>query len=347
MGWQVYRYPHRPGPTWGPTAETKILIAKGMTAQDIAQLLATQGILRHPSWFRFYVNESGEASKIKVGEYFLSARMTPAEIFALLKKGPLVEIERVTIPEGKNMLDVASILEEHGICKATEAEQAMRDADLIRQWGVPSDTLEGYLFPDTYKFRKGSVCRDPRRSPLLEMVRTGQRVLSDLKRIHFDRLRILNKNYHMDDRDIITLASIVEKETGNAAERPRIASVFLNRLSLPTFVPHRLETDPTIIYGCTVPVVKSPACQQFEGRIRKIHLQDAENPYNTYRHNGLPPGPISNPGRAALLAVFQPEQAPYLYFVSRNDGTHQFSVTQAEHDAAVNKYQRSGKPATP
>ena len=131
------------------------------------------------------------------------------------------------------------------------------------------------------------------------------------------------------------MASLVEKETAQPAERPRIAGVFLNRLKLPTFVPHRLETDPTIVYGCTVPVKKSAACKKFEGRIRKMHLTDEDNPYNTYTHEGLPPGPISNPGRAALEAVLKPDATPYLYFVSKNDGTHYFSKTRAEHEAAV------------
>jgi UPF0755 protein len=136
------------------------------------------------------------------------------------------------------------------------------------------------------------------------------------------------------------MASIVEKETGQPVERPRIASVFLNRLRFGSFQPKLLQTDPTIIYGCTVPTEKSAACEQFEGRIRRIHLQDQDNVYNTYTHEGLPPGPISNPGRAALEAVLAPEKSRYLYFVARNDGTHQFSKTRKEHEAAVDKYIR-------
>jgi UPF0755 protein len=161
---------------------------------------------------------------------------------------------------------------------------------------------------------------------------------------YFERLRILNRQYHFGDREIVVMASLVEKETARAEERPRIAGVFLNRLHLATFKPHRLETDPTIIYGCTVPAQRSAACQQFAGRIRRIHLDDVDNPYNTYTHEGLPPGPICNPGRAALAAVLNPDATPFLYFVSKNDGTHHFSVTFEEHNAAVNKYQRQ-KPA--
>jgi hypothetical protein len=133
-----------------------------------------------------------------------------------------------------------------------------------------------------------------------------QRVLGELKSQYFEGLRVLNRQYKFGDREIIIMASLVEKETARPEERPRIAGVFLNRLRLPTFKPHRLETDPTIIYGCTVPVEKSEACKQFQGRIRRIHLQDVDNPYNTYTHEGLPPAPISNPGRAALAAVLAP-----------------------------------------
>ena len=106
-------------------------------------------------------------------------------------------------------------------------------------------------------------------------------------------------------------------------------------------MPHLLQTDPTIVYGCTVPIEKSAACQKFEGRIRRIHLDDKDNPYSTYAHEGLPPGPISNPGRDALVAAIKPDTTPYLYFVSKNDGTHYFSKTVAEHEAAVTKYQRN------
>jgi UPF0755 protein len=119
--------------------------------------------------------------------------------------------------------------------------------------------------------------------------------------------------------------------------------VFINRLHMPAFSPKLLQTDPTIIYGCTIATPRSAACGKWDGRIRRIQLDDRDNPYNTYTHEGLPPGPISNPGRAALEAVLAPDHTPFLYFVARNDGTHQFSRTVAEHNAAVVKFQRGGK----
>ena len=166
---------------------------------------------------------------------------------------------------------------------------------------------------------------------------------------HFWQAAELKRTLGFDDPKIVVLASIVEKETGRAEERPRIAQVFINRLTFPDFKSRRLETDPTIRYGCTVPVQKSGPCQAWDkaGRLHRAQLDDKDNPYNTYTHEGLPPGPISNPGRAALEAVMAPDHTPFLYFVSKNDGTHYFSKTVAEHTAAVVKYQRGGKAFGP
>lgn len=335
LAWQAARYPDRPGPKDGPK-DVKIVVGKGMTLSEIARLLGDKGIVSHPQWFRFYANERGAAAKIRAGAYTLSASMTPRQVLDTMLSGAREQEVPVTIPEGKHMLEVARLLDEAGICKAAEAERLMRDASFALSLGVTGGSLEGYLFPDTYRFPPGSNCA----RVLPAMVRRTQRVLGELKTQHFEGLRVLNKVYNFTDRDIIIMASLVEKETGRGEERPRIAGVFLNRLRLPTFRPHRLETDPTIIYGCTVPATRSEACKKFEGRIRRIHLDDKDNPYNTYTHEGLPPGPISNPGRAALKAVLQPDATPYLYFVSRNDGTHQFSATLEEHQAAVNRYQK-------
>ena len=345
---RIWQYPNRPGPSGGPQTEIKVTITKNMSLMQVSHLLADKLIIQKPEWFRFYVNESGKASKIKVGTYSLSAQMTPRTIVQQLENGPLVQEKPVTIPEGKNMLEVAKILEQEGICPALDAEKWMRDVSFIQslQLDVPdtAPTLEGYLFPDTYRFRAGSSsCK----IPLQTMVKRMQSIFGKLRKDYYENLRVLNKQYHFSDRDVITMASIVEKETARVEERPRIAGVFLNRLRLPTFVPHKLETDPTIIYGCTVPIQKSKACEEFVGKIRRIHLNDQDNPYNTYTHVGLPPGPISNPGRAALVAVLKPDATPYLYFVSRNDGTHHFSVTLEEHQAAVNKYQRAHTKPNP
>jgi UPF0755 protein len=333
--WQAYRYPDRPGPVSGPS-EVRIVIVKGMSLSDISRLLAEKELIHHAEWFRFYASERGVASKVRAGAYSLSSRMSPRQILDVLLSGAREPEVPVTIPEGKHMLEVAHLLEEAGICRAAEAERLMRDPNYALSLGLSGGSLEGYLYPDTYRFPPGVPCS----RVLPTLVKRSQKVLGELKSQYFEGLRILNRQYKFGDREIVLMASLVEKETARPEERPRIAGVFLNRLRLPTFKPHRLETDPTIVYGCTVPVEKSAACKQFQGRIRRIHLQDTDNAYNTYTHEGLPPGPICNPGRAALSAVLAPDVTPYLYFVSKNDGTHQFSVTFEEHQAAVNKYQR-------
>ncbi|HEX4462326.1 MAG TPA: endolytic transglycosylase MltG [Polyangia bacterium] len=331
----VLGYPN--GHPSGPPKKARVVVEKGLTLREIARRLADKGLIDHPSWFRFYANERGLAQKIRAGDYELTSAMSPKELLDRLVEGVPVEEIAVTIPEGKNMEQVAEILGASGICSAADALKVMRDAGLARSLGVPNATFEGYLYPDTYRFRAGTSAL----KVVTQMVKHGHDVLAALMKEHADGVAMLKKQYNFDEREIVLMASLVEKETARTEERPRIAGVFLNRLRLPTFVPHLLQTDPTIVYGCTVPVKKSAACQKFEGRIRRAQLDDKDNPYNTYTHEGLPPGPISNPGRAALLAVLAPDETPYLYFVSKNDGTHYFSKTRAEHEAAVNKYQRN------
>ena len=265
--------------------------------------------------------------------------MTPRKILDALVKGAADELVSVTIPEGKNLVEVAEILDAAGIAGKAEVIMRATDPSFVTGLGLPGASLEGYLFPDTYKLRP----RTPAARALIPMVRRHRQVYEELRTAHAKGVQDLKKTLGFDDAQIVTLASIVEKETGQPQERTRIAQVFLNRLRFPTFVPKLLQTDPTIIYGCTVGTPRSTACLQWDGRIRHIQLVDRENPYNTYTHEGLPPGPIANPGRAALEAVMAPDHTPYLYFVSKNDGTHYFSKTVAEHTAAVVKYQRAGK----
>jgi UPF0755 protein len=321
----------------GAARQARVVVGKGLTLGEISRRLADNGLIDHPSWFRFYANERGLAQKIRAGDYTLTSTMSPKELLERLVEGVPVEEVAVTIPEGKNLEQVAELLGAAGVCSAADALKVMRDAGLARSLGVPNGTFEGYLYPDTYRFRPGTTPV----KVVTQMVKHGHDVLAQLVKAHPDGVTMLKKQYGFDEREIVLMASLVEKETARTEERPRIAGVFLNRLRLPTFVPHLLQTDPTIVYGCTVPLKKSAACQKFEGRIRRAQLDDKDNPYNTYTHEGLPPGPISNPGRAALEAVLQPDATPYLYFVSKNDGTHYFSQTRAEHEAAVNKYQRN------
>ncbi len=337
LAYSALQYPQRE--MSGPRLEAKIIVERGTSLHEIARRLAAQGLIEHPSWFRFYANERGAAQKVKAGQYSFHSQMTPSQILNALLEGVPVEEVAVTIPEGKNLVQVAQLVEDAGICAHQEIEKAARDALLAQKLSVPGKTLEGYLFPDTYRFPRGT----PAVKLVSAMVKRAHDVFAELKAEHAKQVETRKRVDKMDDRMLVLMASLVEKETGAGEERPRIAGVFYNRLRLPSFVPHLLQTDPTIVYGCTVPVEKSAACAQFEGRIRRMHLEDKDNPYNTYTHVGLPPGPISNPGRASLLAAIAPDETPYLYFVSKNDGTHYFSKTVQEHEAAVSKYQRGGK----
>jgi UPF0755 protein len=337
----AWRYGDTPGGI--ARGKVEIEIPKGATAGEVAERLAGAGLIGRPAVFRLYAGQRGVAARFKAGRYVIQAPATPKQIVDALVKGAADELIAVTIPEGKNLVEVADILAGAGIAPKEEILARATDASFVAGLGLPGSTLEGYLFPDTYRLR----ARTPAARVLIPMVRRHRQVFEELRMRHAKSVVELKKMLGFDDHRIVILASIVEKETGQSQERPRIAQVFINRLHLPTFTPHLLQTDPTIVYGCTVALPRSDACAQWDGRIRRIQLDDPENPYNTYTHEGLPPGPIANPGRAALEGVMASDKTPYLYFVSRNDGTHYFSKTVAEHNAAVVKYQRGGKPLAP
>ena len=331
-------YPTRKAP--GSSDAIDLVIPQGASFPQTLELLVGAGVVPADDAikFRLFVLHKGAARKVSAGPHRFRGDMTAEEVLEELQRKQQRKSLKVTVPEGKQMLEVAQILADAGLADAKQLEAAMRDKKALAELGIPGETVEGYLFPDTYQFN----IDDTPAAIIAKMVARHQAVYSDLRRAHREEAEDLAKDLGFDDFKIVTLASIVEKETGAKHERPLIAGVFLNRLKFNSFKPKLLQTDPTIIYGCTVPEVKSEACKSFEGRIRRIHLRDEENPYNTYTHEGLPPGPITNPGRAALEAVFAPKKSKFLYFVARNDGTHQFSKTVAEHEAAVDLYMRKG-----
>ncbi len=331
-------YPDRPAP--GTSDPIDVVIPAGASFPQTLELLVGAGVVPADDAikFRLFVLHKGAARKVSAGPHHFRGDMTPVEVLEELQRKQQRKSLKVTIPEGKQMLEVAQILAEAGLSDAKAIEAAMRDKAALAELGVPGETVEGYLFPDTYQFN----IDDAPAAIIAKMVARHQAVYADLRRAHREEAQDLADDLGFDDHKVVILASIVEKETGAKHERPLIAGVFLNRLKFSSFKPKLLQTDPTIIYGCTVPEVKSEACKSFEGRIRRIHLRDPDNPYNTYTHEGLPPGPITNPGKAALEAVFAPKKSKFLYFVARNDGTHQFSKTVAEHEAAVDLYMRKG-----
>lgn len=279
----------------------------------VAATLEEEGMIRSAKVARWFAESENLASKLKVGEYELSDAQSTPEILDVLVRGR-VQTHAVVIPEGLRATEIAQRLEDAGLADADHFLTVVFDPAVAERLGVEGPTLEGYLFPDTYRFARGV----PEERIAEAMVKEFLRVYGDLVADKSD--------FTLSMREHTTLASIVEKETGAAVERPMIAAVFLNRMKRGM----RLETDPTVIYGI----------KNFDGNIKRIHLKDASNPYNTYKIKGLPPGPIASPGRDALRAVLEPADSSYLFFVSRNDGTHIFAKTYREHEANVDEFQR-------
>ena len=313
-------------------APVAVTVARGMKFPEVAVALAKKGIIDRPTWFRLYAMHRGQANRVRAGTYELRDDMSPREVLDALVAGVKEVDLAVTIPEGKHMREVFALISQAGIADSIELEQIARDPAWLKEQGIEGDTVDGYLYPDTYRFKKAT----PAKKVLEAMVKQHRIVYDEVARKHQKSLARIKKELGWGDREIVILASIVEKETGVAGERPRVASVFYNRLTFPSFKTRRLETDPTIRYGCTIPVEKSAACAKWDpaGRLFRAQLDDAQNLYNTYQHAGLPPGPIASPSQGAIQATLQPANADFLYFVARPNGTHVFTRTLAEHNAA-------------
>jgi UPF0755 protein len=332
----AFDYPERSHAGQGRNIEVEI--EAGMSFPAIAKRLHEAGVIDRPRWFRLYAMKRGATTKVRTGRYVLSDRMTPKEVLDELLAGVSDVTVAVTIPEGLHILEIFALIEAAGVASAGELETLARDPAFLGQHGIEGETCEGYLFPDTYRFR---VPTEPT-AVLGRLIEQHRIVWERVRRRHDGRVQRIKARLGWTDRDLLILASIVEKEAVVDDERPRIAQVFLNRLTAPGFTPHRLDTDPTIRYGCTVPSDRSPACRAWDptSRLHRAQLDDAENRYNTYQHDGLPPGPIASPGERSLIAAVTPDGSDYYYFVSRNDGTHVFSRTRREHQRAVDQYQR-------
>lgn len=288
-------------------------VPEGASLQHVASLLAERGLIRSPTGFRILGKLTGAERRIRPGEYALHAGLGPLEILSDMVEGR-VRLHAVTIPEGFSTAQIAVRLGEEGLVDEQAFLALTRDQEFISTLDLTVPTLEGYLFPTTYHFPKSS---NPK-----EIIRT---MVAFTWKAITPELRARAEEKGMSLHEVLTLASVIEKETGVAAERPLISAVFHNRLR--RGIP--LQSDPTVIY----------ALESFDGNLRKRDLT-VESPYNTYRVKGLPPGPIANPGAESITAALHPAKASYLYFVSRNDGTHHFSSTLAEHNRAVDKYQR-------
>lgn len=333
---QVKRYPITPHA--GNGAEIAVAVDRGMSFPAIAARLEASGVIDRPRWFRLYAMHRGATTKVRVGEYSLKDNMTPEQVLDTLLAGVKDQTIQVTIPEGIHMLEVFAIFDAAGIAKLEELEKLGRDPTFLREHGIDGETVDGYLFPSRYDFRVPT----PAKQVLERLIEQHRRVWERVSKENAKSKEQQKKKLGWSERDFLIMASIVEKEAVAASERPRIAQVFINRLTSPSFKPHRLDTDPTIRYGCTIPLDKSDGCKKWDPtqRLRRAQLDDVDNRYNTYQHEGLPPGPICNPGEAAMAATMNPDGSGFFYFVSRNDGTHIFSRTRAEHERAVNTFQR-------
>jgi UPF0755 protein len=329
LGWLLMSYPSRSGPGHGRLVA--IGIEPGAGLEQVAQQLATAGALAEPRWFALHARLRGAATRLRAGEVLVYDNMSPKELLKRVARGYGSAELRVVIPEGFSRFEIAQRLARFGVCASDAFLAATADQELLQELGIDGPSAEGLLFPDTYLLRDEM---DPR-SLVKRLVRNARRRMAPLEQQQRAGLERLHAELGWGPREVLTLASIVEKEAAVPAEQPIIARVFLNRLRDPSFTPKRLQADPTVAYGCLVQAAL-PACTGFDGRqITRSMLADSANPYNTYRIEGLPPGPIANPGLSALRAVLAPAEHDYFYFVAKGGGQHAFSRTLEAHAAAV------------
>jgi UPF0755 protein len=303
------------------TREVIYEVSPAKSFNSVAKDLQNQGVVKNAEVFSIYARLTGQRGRMKVGEYQFNTSMKPIEVLSILTSGRSIS-RPFTVSEGLNIFEIASLYERSGFGKANDFLAIVRDPRVGKSLlGEEASSLEGYLFPETYQITKFTSTREL----IAAMVR---RFLVVYREIQPE----LEKHSSMSRHQLVTLASIVEKETGAPEERPLISSVFHNRMKKGI----RLQTDPTIIYGIAVQAGIIP---------KNISRADILRPtvYNTYVIKGLPPGPISNPGRDALIAAAKPAVSDYLFFVSRNDGTHVFSQTYADHNRAVRSFQLNPK----
>jgi UPF0755 protein len=295
--------------------EVFVELPAGTSVSGMGARLAEAGVVRDEFTFQLAARLGGNERRLQAGEYRFTVPATAFEVVDRLLRGDVHTLP-VTFREGLTITEMANIFEGAGLGSASDFVAAAGQADLIRGLDPSASDLEGYLFPSTYTLS--------RREDAAALVRV---MVASFERAFDTELRALAEKAGLSVRDVVTLASVVERETGAAEERPLVAAVFLNRLRLGM----PLQTDPTVIYA----MMRSG---RWNGNITRNDLM-MDHPYNTYRNPGLPPGPIAAPGRASLEAVLRPAAVPYLYFVSRNDGTHVFASTLTEHNRNVAEWQ--------
>ncbi|MDX2469311.1 MAG: endolytic transglycosylase MltG [SAR324 cluster bacterium] len=296
----------------------KFTVKSGQSNSAIARNLEKKNLIASSTLFKIAVRLMGKTQALKSGQYKVEGNISIIGLIGILEKGKEVLIS-VTIPEGYRMTEIFALLKSKGYQNSGRYMKWATDKSFIDRLKIPVkvNMLEGILFPDTYNFPKGAS----------EKLILKTMVANFKKRIPKD-FKVKAQRAGLSYYQAITLASIVEKETGRAAERPTISSVFHNRMAIKM----KLQTDPTVIYGI----------KNYAGRIRSKHLK-MPHPYNTYVIRGLPPTPIASPGMMSLMAAVDPKKTKFLYFVARGDGTHEFTTNFKDHDKAVTKYQRRRK----
>ena len=310
-GYLLWSWAYRPNQP-GTTSEIVVTIPKGRSLKATADILRHRSIITNPTKFIVFARFKGYDKRLKAGEYLLSAGMSPAAILEIMVNGA-VRLHKLTVPEGYTLYQIAALVEKAGLATQAEFINAATDPLLVRKHGLTGQTFEGYLFPDTYLF--------PKNISVQKIIAT---MVKRFRSVFTAKWEARSAQIGLSVHQVVTLASIIEKETGAPGERSLISSVFHNRLKKRM----RLESDPTVIYGI----------KNFDGNLTRKHLA-TRTPYNTYKIRGLPPGPIANPGRAALEAALYPADTAYIYFVAKKDRTHHFSTNLRAHNRAVKKYQ--------
>jgi UPF0755 protein len=295
--------------------EQFVEIPPGAGPASIGRRLVEAGIIRDTLGFRYELTRSGSGRRLQAGEYRFDRPMTVREVVAKIARGD-VHLLPITFREGLTILEMAQVFENRGFGPAAEFVAAASDPTPIRGLDPIARDLEGYLFPDTY-----TLARQATAAQLVA------RMVAGFEQALTPKLRAEAAARGLDVRQLVTLASIIEKETGKAEERSLVAAVYVNRLRIGI----ALQADPTVIYALQ-------RAGRYDGNLTRADLQ-SDSPYNTYRYPGLPPGPIAAPGQASLEAAVHPADAPYIYFVSRGDGSHAFATTLPEHNQNVFEFQ--------
>lgn len=309
------------------------------SAGELRALLEGAGLLDEPRLFEAFALVTRARSRLEAGPHLLRRGLSPAELVARLTRSTTRAVAKVTIPEGYNRFQIAERLEKLEVASARVFLERSSDAAKLRALGVKAPTAEGYLFPATYEF---FVDSDPDLL-LATLVKETKKRLERLLERHPGRLEELARVEGWGEREVLTLASVIEKEAADSREHGNIASVFFNRLHDPSFRPRRmLQSDATAAYGCLVARSEIETCRDYRGLVSPAMLRDASNPYNTYKHPGLPPGPIANPSESAIVSVLDPPETPYFFFVAGAAKRHVFSRTLSEHERAIVRGAPSG-----